>query len=130
LKSTPSIETTARRTHLPAGFVRTFARLDPLALGVAVGTVAGLWLMLGTLILVLRGGESVGSHLWLLAHFLIGYEVTLGGSIIGFFYGGLMGLLAGYSFAWLRNKVAAWYLHLVRTRGERQVLDDLLDRVS
>lgn len=130
LTSTRSIETTARRAHLPAGLVRTFARLDPRALGIAVGTVAGLWLMLGTLILVLRGDEFVGSHLWLLAHFFIGYEVTFRGSAIGFLYGGLIGFLAGYSFAWLRNKVAALYLHLMRRRGEQQVLDDLLDRVG
>lgn len=115
---------------MPAGLVRTFARLDPRALGVAVGAVAGLWLMLGTLILVVRGGEVVGGHLWLLAHFLIGYEVTARGSIVGFVYGGVMGFLAGFSFAWLRNRVAALYLHIMRHRGERQALDDLLDRVG
>ena len=36
-----------------------FARMDPLALGIAVGIVSGLGLFLATAILLLKGGKAV-----------------------------------------------------------------------
>ena len=43
---------------------RAFSRLDPVALGAAVGLAAGALLFLATLILVLKGGSVRGSNVW------------------------------------------------------------------
>jgi len=55
-----------------------FAKLDPLALGVAMGVVSGVAIFIATAILVIQGGPVVGPTLSLLGHFLYGFEVTWG----------------------------------------------------
>ncbi len=88
-------------------FVRsTFARLDPVAMGVALGVVCAAALCLGTVILLLKGappGQEVGPNLANIGHLLIGYEVTWIGSLIGIAYGGLIGGALGVGFAFLWN---------------------------
>lgn len=105
------------------------ARLDPLALGVAVGLVAGLGLMLATAILLLKGGEHVGQNLSLLRNFLPGFEVTWTGAAIGFLEVGLMGFGLGYLAAWLRNWEIQAYAMFVRWRIERENRRHLLDKM-
>ena len=43
------------------------ARVDPLALGASLAVVCGSILLLATNVLVLKGGQEVGSHLGLLS---------------------------------------------------------------
>ncbi|MFN0109961.1 MAG: NAD(P)/FAD-dependent oxidoreductase [Blastocatellia bacterium] len=104
-----------------------FARLDPLALGVAIGTVFGIGLMLATVILLLQGGEFVGPRLGLLRNYLIGFEVTWAGALIGMFEGSVGGFTLGYAGASLRNWGMKAYAHLLRRRvaakAEGKVLD-------
>jgi hypothetical protein len=75
------------------------------------GLVTGLMLALGIFVatnwLVLKGGDVVGPHLGLLGQFFIGYEVSFGGSLIGFAYGFATGFSLGYLVARLYNWVAA-----------------------
>ena len=73
--------------------------------GIAAGLVSGLGLFLATNWLVLKGGRVVGPHLSLLGQFLIGYEVTFAGSLVGFAYGFVVGYLVGYSVARIYNWV-------------------------
>jgi hypothetical protein len=61
-------------------------RRDANIWAITAGLVAGLGLFVATNWLVLRGGENVGEHLGLLGNYFVGYEVTFGGSIIGFAY--------------------------------------------
>jgi hypothetical protein len=71
-----------------------FARIDILALAIAAGAVGAFVLFLATAWLLLRGappGVQVGAHLGLLAHFLPGYSVSWGGSMVGLMYGFLIG---------------------------------------
>lgn len=121
-----SAEEVAKETHLPRPVVVTFAHLDPVALGVALGIVLGSWLCVATMILVIRGGEVVGPNLRLIANYFIGYSVTWSGAIIGFLYGGVFGFLFGYLFAALRNFVMHLYLVLIRRRAEKEAIGDLL----
>ena len=72
--------------------VRLRARVMALVFGSAFGSI----LFLMTAWLVIRGGEDVGAHLGLLAHYLPGYTVTWGGSVLGALYG--FGLGAGFGF--------------------------------
>jgi hypothetical protein len=75
--------------------------------GLVVGLIAGLGIFIATNWLVLKGGRQVGPHLSLLSQFFIGYRVTFWGSLVGFVYAFFCGYAAGYSIAWIYNRVAA-----------------------
>jgi protoporphyrinogen oxidase len=73
-----------------------FARYDPVALGGAVGAIAGLGLFLATAILLLRGGAVVGPNLSLLGNYLYGYAPSWSGALVGSVEAGLGGFGLGY----------------------------------
>ena len=104
-----------------------FARLDPLALGMAVGVVGGLGLALATAILLLKGGEHVGQNLTLLRNYFPAYEVTWRGAWVGGVEAAAVGFTLGYLGAWLRNQAFQIYAVFVRWRidsdGRRHLLD-------
>lgn len=104
-----------------------FAKLDPVALGTAIGTVAGAGLLLATIVLLLKGGTFVGPRLGLLRNFLIGYEVTWLGALIGLVESSIGGFALGYTGASFRNWGMKAYAHLLKRRAEaeeeRKVLD-------
>lgn len=104
-----------------------FAKLDPVAMGVAVGTISGLLILIGTVILVLKGGPVVGPNLSLLGNFLFGFQVTWSGSLIGFLEGGVGGFALGYSGASLRNWSMKAYAKFIRWREEVNRRRNLLD---
>ncbi len=106
-----------------------FARLDPLALGTAIGIVSGLGLFLATVVLTLRGGDPRGQTLSLLSQYLIGYEVNWLGAGVGLFEAGVVGFILGYLIAELRNVSMAGYSHLLRRRAQAQAERDVLDKV-
>lgn len=87
-----------------------FPKLDPLALGMSLGTVIGVGLMLATWFLLLRGGDVSGKTLTLLGQFYPGYTVTAVGGVIGLIYGLFTGFLLGWGYAFLRNAATALYL--------------------
>jgi hypothetical protein len=96
---------------------RAFARLDAVALGVAVGTLCGVGLCAATLILVVKGGENVGQNLRLLWQYFPGYQVTLPGAFIGLGYGFLAGFVAGWLLAFVRNAALWLYLLTVKMKA-------------
>lgn len=106
-----------------------FAKLDPVALGIAVGGVCGLGLFLATGILLLKGGLVVGPNLSLLGHYLPGFATTWSGSLIGLLEGGVAGFAFGYSIARLRNWGMRAYTVLMRRRAEAEARRNLLDKV-
>ncbi|BCA55524.1 hypothetical protein W02_26640 [Nitrospira sp. KM1] len=108
---------------------RAFARLDPVAMGVAMGTVSGLGLLLATVILLVKGGGNVGPNLSLVGQFLSGFSVTWIGAVIGLVEMGLWGFLTGYVGAWLFNRGIVLYALLVRSRAEAEERRNLLDKV-
>ena len=73
------------------------------ALGTAIGLVWGLSIMVSTWILLLRGNS--GEFISQLSDFYLGYSFTWVGSIIGFLWGFVDGLIGGAVFAWLYNKL-------------------------
>ena len=105
------------------------ARLDPVALGVASGSLAGAGLALATLALVLKGGEVVGPNMALLAVYFPGFHVTLAGSLVGLAYGAVSGYLLGFVFAHFRNAAVLGYVKRLRRKARREHLDKLLDEV-
>jgi hypothetical protein len=81
-------------------------RLNGVILGIVLGLVVGFGIFIATILLIIKGGEEVGPHLALLGQYFIGYQVTLGGSLIGFLYGLLCGFVVGYMVASLYNWMA------------------------
>lgn len=83
-------------------------RLNATVQGVVTGIVVGLGIFVATNWLILKGGDVVGPHLSLLNQFLIGYEVTFVGSLIGFGYGFVGGFIVGYLVAIMYNWIAGF----------------------
>ena len=106
-----------------------FARVDPLALGVAVGTVSGLLVFIATAILVIKGGPVVGPNLSLLGNFFLGFDVTWGGAFVGLLEGGVGGFAIGYLGASFRNWGMKAYAKFMRWREETARRRNLLDKV-
>jgi protoporphyrinogen oxidase len=106
-----------------------FARLDPFALGAAIGCVTAVGLMLSTAVLLVRGGEHVGRTLSLLNNYIPGFEVTWTGAMVGGVEAGVMGFGLGYFGARLRNGAIQLYALFVRWRGDSDARRHLLDRV-
>jgi hypothetical protein len=79
--------------------------LNEKLLGVVLGILFGTGLFLMTNFLVLKGGPNVGQHLGMLAAFFPGYRVTFVGSIIGFCYMFVVGLVSGVVLGAVYNRI-------------------------
>ena len=75
-------------------------------MAVTFGLAGGTGLFIATVWLLIRGGDPVGPHLTLLNNFFPGYSVTWLGAPVGFVYGALVGAAAGWSLAWVYNRLA------------------------
>ena len=96
-----------------------FARFDLVALAIAMGCVGALGLWAATATLLVKGappGVGVGPHLALLANFLPGFGVSWPGSVVGLFYGFLIGAGLGILIAAVWNMVHHIYLVMLVTR--------------
>lgn len=71
------------------------ARLNGRAWGIALGILFGVGLFVATNVLVLRGGEKVGTHLGLLSIYFPFYDVSFLGSLLGFVYAFVVGYATG-----------------------------------
>lgn len=94
-----------RTTALDDVLDEVFATYDPVALGTAVGSVAAAVLFVATAILLISGREPVGPTLSLLGHYLIGYEMSWVGGIVGMVEMALGGFAFGAALAWAINGV-------------------------
>ena len=106
-----------------------FPKLDPLALGMSLGTVLGVGLMLATWILLLRGGDASGKTLTLLNQFYPGYTVTAVGSLLGLIYGLLTGFLMGCGYAFLRNAATALYLVSLYRSAQQSAMRQFFEHI-
>ena len=97
-----------------------FAKLDAVALGMGVGSVGGSAVCAATLILLLKGGNTVGPNLTLLGQFFPAYGVTWRGSVIGLIDGFVFGYIFGFSVACVRN--TAMRVHLGSRKVQRFLL--------
>ncbi|MEI6084581.1 MAG: hypothetical protein WCS70_09800 [Verrucomicrobiota bacterium] len=97
--------------------LRAFARIDAIALGVAVGVLAGGGLCAATLALLIKGGPHVGRNLSLLNQYFPGYTVTWPGAFVGLAYGFAAGFIGGWLLAWVRNLVVALYVLIIKMKS-------------
>lgn len=97
-----------------------FAKMDPVALAVALGSIWALILMLATAYLLLKGageGFRVGAHLELLGIYLPGYRVTWGGGVLGAIYMWFIGAIVGFLLATLWNLTHYLYVVMIVVRS-------------
>ena len=93
----------------PDPLLREVVRLNSVMTGIVCGLLAGMVMFIATLWLVIKGGQKVGQHLVLLAHFFPGYSVTLFGSFVGLIYGFVFGFLIGFIISRLYNSIVRIY---------------------
>ncbi|MFC2141377.1 NAD(P)/FAD-dependent oxidoreductase [Acidobacteriota bacterium] len=106
---------------------RTFSQLDKLGFATAIGTAFGLAVFLVTILLVIKGGQTVGPTLQLLNQYFFGYSVTVKGAFIGFAYSFFWGFLFGWLFAYLRNLFVGFFIYTVKKRLELLKFKDFFD---
>ena len=97
-----------------------FARLDVVALAVALGFVFALLLFLATVSLILlgeKGDPNIGYNLKNLSVFLPGYGISWIGGLIGGLYAGVVGYVLGLITAFLWNLSHYIYIALVVVRA-------------
>lgn len=104
---------------------RGLARLDPVALGAAVGIVSGLALFAATAVLLVQGGALVGWHLNRLGYYLPGYTVSWGGAVLGAVEAGAVGFAVGALLALGWNAYHRLFVAILRVREERRELQEL-----
>ena len=106
-----------------------FAKLDPLALGMGVGIVAGMSLFLVTLMSLLQYDPSARSLLALLGQYFVGFELSWTGAVVGFVQAGVWGFALGCLGAGLRNWGMGAYAALLQRQETAKAQRDLLDKV-
>ena len=87
---------------------RAVARIHNGVLALTCAVMGGVGLFVMTVWLLIKDGDQTGLHLQLLRHYFIGYSVTWLGSVVGFFYGALVGGLVGWSIGKIYNGVVSW----------------------
>lgn len=106
--------------------IQAFARLDKLALGLAMGLISSLAIFFATIFLLIKGGNQIGPNLALLGQFFIGYTVTWKGSMIGAGYGFVFGFMLGWLIALLRNTFVAIYIYAVKLKANLNSINDVI----
>lgn len=94
-----------------------FAPVHKLAMGIAVGLVAGL-LVAGVTAFQVIADPANGPELKLLANYFYGYTVSWRGVAVGGFWGFVTGFVAGWFVAFVRNFFLALWVIFVRARAE------------
>ena len=105
-----------------------FLPLHKRAFGFAAGFVSAVLVFGATMLHMLRSPED-NYPLVLLSQFLSGYSVTLTGALVGAFWAGVAGFVAGWFFAFCRNLALAVSAFMVRTRAELREVRDFLDHI-
>jgi hypothetical protein len=105
-----------------------YGRLHKRAFGVAIGVAAALVVFLVTAIQMIRGPDPT-IQLQLLSEYFRGYSVSWKGALIGAFWAGFVGFVAGWFFAFCRNAAIAIYLFVVRAKAELSASQDILDHL-
>ena len=87
---------------------RVVARIHNGVLALTCAVLGGVGLFVMTVWLIIKNGPHAGLHLGLLRHYFIGYSVTWPGSVVGFFYGALLGSIVGWTIGKIYNGVVSW----------------------
>ncbi len=117
----------AKDTAAESPFLRAFAPVHRVAMGVAWGVVCGGLLAIATLVPVVKGKDFLSFGL--LAQFFWGYSVSWSGVLVGLLWGFGVGFALGFGFALIRNAAVWLWLTVIRSRAEMDQYSDLLDHL-
>ena len=109
--------------------IRAFARIDKLALAIALGSVWGLAIFIATLLLIIEGGKVADRNLQLLSQYFIGYTITVKGAFIGMGYSFFWGFIWGWLFAYLRNLSLGYLINRAKSKAESSSFRNLMDYI-
>lgn len=104
-----------------------FQPLHKRAFGIAVGLAAGIAVAAATVVVLLRGDESI--NLRLLDAYFTGYTVTWPGVLVGFGWAFVVGFTAGWFVAFCRNLALAVSAFVLRAKAELFQTRDFLDHI-
>ena len=105
-----------------------FAPIHKTAFGLAVGFVAGLIVVLVTAFHVIAQPVD-GPNLKLLAQYFYGYRVSWTGALVGGFWAGVAGFVAGWFLAFVRNLVLSLGLFAIKSESELERTAHFLDHI-
>jgi len=111
------VETTTKDKAI---LMAAFARIDPVALAVALGSVSGIILFIATAVLLVKSmldGGDLGPHLSQIGFYLPGYEVSWPGAVLGAAYFWVIGAVLGFVLAALWNITHHLYVALIVVRA-------------
>lgn len=115
------------RDEIAADLAFAFAPLHKRALGMAVGTVVGLAIAVGTIGALVRPEAS--EFMSLLGNFFPAYTVSVPGAVVGLLWGMFCGFVLGWFTAFVRNLVLAGSIWLARAKAEFAATRDFLDHI-
>jgi F420-0:gamma-glutamyl ligase-like protein len=104
-----------------------FQPLHKRAFGIAVGLAAGMTVAAATVVVLLRGDETI--NLQLLDAYFTGYTVSWPGVLVGFGWAFVVGFTAGWFVAFCRNLALAISAFVLRARAELFQTRDFLDHI-
>jgi protoporphyrinogen oxidase len=122
-------ETWAAEAIIDEALSRIFTKLDRVAFGTAIGTVAGALLLIATLLMLVVDTDGLAHTLQLLNQYFPGYRVSVRGSLVGFFYAFAAGFAAGWLFACLRNAMMFLSLVWLERKAQRGLMRRVLDYI-
>ena len=106
-----------------------FAKLDEVALGIAVAAVGGVAMFAATAALLLQDSHVPGTTLALLRYFLPGFTVSWSGAGLGAVEVGGLGFVLGCGAAAARNWALQVYAWHARRHANAELERDVLGRV-
>lgn len=115
-----TIKMVRKLTKDNAILMAAFARIDPLALAVALGCISGLMLFIATAVLLVKSllwGGDPGPHLALISIYLPGYGVSWTGAVTGAAYLWFIGAIAGFILAIFWNMTHHLYVAILMVRA-------------
>lgn len=95
-----------------------FAKYDPVALGASIGGVLSLGLFGATAFLLVRDGDSAGPNLSLLGNYLIGFEASWSGALVG----AAEAMVLGFGFGWVLAQMINAVIGLHELSFRRQMI--------
>jgi hypothetical protein len=84
---------------------RAVLRIQSGVLTLVGAMICGLGLFAMTVWLLIKDGVDVGVHLNLLGNYFVGYSVTWVGSVVGLFYGAMVGGALGWTIGFIYNRL-------------------------
>jgi len=114
--------------HVEQAVALAFAPVHKRAFGTAVGFAAAA-ILFGLTIFHVVVRPAAAPPLGLLTLYLAGYRITIAGAFVGAAWGFLVGFVAGWFVAFVRNSVVGVRAFVIRVKADLAGTRDFLDHI-